>query len=124
MMTLSCDCGYGDYDQWFIPADAFSVLDTKRSRKCPSCEQRIPVGATVLPLFCFRVPRGNYEERRFGDEVPMANHYYCEKCAEIYLNLSAVGFCLNMDMDMREKLREYWAKTGFDPKKYPAKEGA
>jgi len=115
-MSLSCSCDY-DYDWFYEADDDFSTLETKRSRKCASCEKSIQPGETVLACACYRLARCEYEERRFGDEVPMAPKYYCEACGEIYFNLSALGYCFSMS-DLRERLQEYWEMTGFDPEKY------
>lgn len=114
---LSCSCDFDDYDWWYIGTDELSTLDTKRSKRCQSCKKLIPVESTVIKFHCFRSPRSDYEERRFGVEIPLADKYYCESCAEIYLNLSQVFECITMG-DMREALREYWEMTGFDPSKY------
>ena len=113
---LSCSCG-SDCESWYEATKDFTPLNKVYSRKCASCEERIPVGAPALMLLCYREPRSLYEEHRFGEEVPMAEKYYCEKCGEIYMNLTAVGYCLNMG-DMREAQQEYWGMTGFDPAKY------
>lgn len=113
---LSCSCS-DDYESWYIPADDFAPLNTVRSRKCASCGERIPVGALALRLWGYRQPRGDYEESRFGDEVPIADLFYCEECGEIDMNLRELGYCLNVG-DKREDLQEYWKMTGFDPKRY------
>ncbi len=120
-MGLSCSCGH-DYDQWYEAAEDTESLQTVRSRKCWSCDKRISSGEEVLACYCFRAPRCDYEESRFGDGVPQATQFLCASCAEIFQNLSAAGFCMNLGDSMDECLREFWKMTGFDPTKYQ-KEG-
>jgi hypothetical protein len=107
-MPLSCYCD-DDGDWWHIPPNDYSVLDTKRCRKCASCGERIPVGATVLKMDCYRSPSDSMgiEESIYGDEVPMAPKYLCERCGDLYLSLAELGYCLNLGEDMRELVRDY-----------------
>ena len=113
---LSCDCS-GDYDYYVEQLGDFSPLGTVRSRRCSSCNKKIKVGETALCFSSHRSPRCEYEENRFGDEVPLANLFFCESCGEIWLNLNATGLCVTFG-DMREALQEYWQMTGFSPDKY------
>lgn len=115
-MSLSCSCGEWDGESWWYePPDDFSVLDTKRGRRCQSCGEIIPVGASCLKFSRNRPPNGDYEENRFGDEVPLAPEYLCGDCGEIYLNLTDAGYCLALGTDLREDMEEYWERTGFKP---------
>ncbi|WP_411330822.1 hypothetical protein [Desulfovibrio desulfuricans] len=124
MSMLSCEC-YCDSADWYWRCgdEDVSPLDTKKARKCTSCGALIPVGADCLTLDRWRDPRGEYEEQRFGDEVPLAPYFFCPACAEIYQNLTASGLCVVLG-DMREALREYWHMTGFDPEKYKSADSA
>lgn len=123
MCMLSCECS-GDGADWYWRYDNEDVspLNTKRARKCASCGALIPVGSDCLTLERWRDPRGEYEEQRFCDEVPLAPYFFCPDCAEILFNLTATGLCVVLG-DMREALREYWRMTGFDPAKYAADHG-
>ncbi len=112
-----CSCDF-DGESWVDPAEDFAPLETKRSRKCVSCENRIVVGELSLHFFSYRAPRCEYEDRRFGDGVRTADLYMCERCGEIYLNLSAAGLCISVGRDMEEALQEYQQMTGFNPKAY------
>ena len=114
---LSCDCSY-DGEDWVEPFDDFQTLSTKRKRRCQSCEKDIACGEMCLPFRHYRSPNSFYEERRFGDQVDLADKYLCESCGEIWMNLSELGFCLTLGSDMREALQDYQAITGFDPAKY------
>ena len=105
-MSLSCYCD-DDYDWWFEEDSDYSKLDTKRSRKCCSCHDRIAVSDLVLSLRCWRNPANDIEERIYRDEVPMATKYLCERCADLYLSLTELGFCITMGDDMRDLVKEY-----------------
>lgn len=105
-MGLSCECG-GDYDWYYTEPNDFSTLTTKRSRKCCSCEIKIKVGDTVGSFDCWRPPRSDYEERRFGDEIPMADKYMCEECTGLFFSLTELGFCVTLGSNMRNLAKEY-----------------
>jgi len=107
-MGLSCSCD-SDGEWWHSPADDYQTLSTKRSRKCASCRERITVGATVLRLDCWHYPNSDIEERIYGDEVPMSPRWLCERCADLYLSITELGYCVNCGDDMRELVREYAA---------------
>ncbi|OGD52558.1 hypothetical protein A3K80_09260 [Candidatus Bathyarchaeota archaeon RBG_13_38_9] len=48
--------------------------------------------------------------------IKIADHYQCEKCGEIWLNLSEVGFeCLQPNENMPDMLAEYI--KNYDPPK-------
>jgi ferredoxin len=109
-MPLSCYCD--DYGDWFHePPDDYSTLDTKRCRKCASCRERIPVGALVLKMFRYHFPRDEIQQRIYGycddAQIPMASRYLCERCGDLYLSLTELGYCLNLGEDMRELVRDY-----------------
>ena len=118
-MTLSCTCDYCGFAWYYYSLDLntvdFESLDSKRRKRCESCNEFIEIGADCLSFQRFREPRCYYEEERFGDEVPLADKFLCSKCGEIWLNLTAIGYCLCLGDDMRESLREYWELTGFKP---------
>lgn len=109
-MPLSCYCD-GDGDWFHEPPDDYSVLDTKRCRKCASCRERIPVGALVLKMRCWRYYKDEIEHRIHGycddAEIEMPYRYLCERCGDLYLSLDELGFCLNLGEDMRELVRDY-----------------
>ena len=113
-MTLSCYC---DYDwpepgsvRWFWPND-YSTLQTKRSRKCCSCGERIEGGATVAAYTRYKVPEFEIELSIYGeggdDGPPRATWYHCEECADLCFSLQELGFCLYIGDDMRSLVREY-----------------
>jgi len=50
--------------------------------------------------------------------IQIADHYHCEACGEIYLNLVAIGYeCLWPAENMQSALKEYHEITGFLTKK-------
>ena len=109
-MTLSCDCGDGDYAWWFDDTAAVAPLATKRSRRCASCKDRIAVGDDCKPFTRWRYPtEGSIEERIYGDggEVPMPAHYLCDRCAGLYESLDSLGFCGLLGQDLRATCSEY-----------------
>jgi hypothetical protein len=111
-MSLSCSCGDPEDCDWYWhePAD-YSTLDTKRRRRCKSCGTLIDVGSIVAMFLRDRYANGDIEERIYGEgcEIPMAEWYHCETCADLYFSLSELGFCVSPDEDMRGLVKEYAA---------------
>lgn len=105
-MGLTCDCG-DDYEWWYQTPDDYSVFGRKRATRCRSCGALVCAGETVLRFIRWRAPRCDFEERFHGDEVLLAPAYYCERCADLFWSLKELGFCINLDDDMRELVKEY-----------------
>lgn len=105
-MSISCSCG-DDYEWMYHGPDDFEPLNTKRRRRCISCGTMIDVGADAGRFSCYHAPRGDYEEQRFGDEVPMADKWMCEECTGVYISLSELGYCVTIGdgMTMKENAR-------------------
>jgi hypothetical protein len=117
-MPLTCTCGndYGDSDWYFQVDDDLSTLQTKRSRRCRSCNVKIKPGDVCLALTRTREPNSDIEERIYGDDwesVPMSTWYQCESCGEQYLNLHALGYCIQPDDHVPSLLKEYHELSGF-----------
>lgn len=110
-MTLTCQDNYdGDADWFYTEPRDFTILDTKRGRKCCSCGEPIKVGAMVLKFFCHRPAKNEIEERIYGedhDAVCMPTMYMCEPCGDLALNLKEIGYCIPPGDDMRETIKEY-----------------
>lgn len=113
---LSCDCDYnGDYDEWWFQPQDFTMLNTKRGRRCWSCKEIIKPGSTCLEFERERIANTEIEERIWGNgPVSIASKYHCERCGEIFLNLSELGYCIYPQHDMESYLKEYQRMTGFD----------
>lgn len=112
-MPLSCSCPDADDAEWwwFHPGD-YSVLDTKRARRCKSCGELIPVGSLVTKFKRERIPASDIEERIWGyGDVPMATWYHCECCADLYFSLEELGFCVAPYEKMLELVKEYAEMT-------------
>lgn len=116
-MTLSCYCGDGDYDWYYsAPEDrdgpAYAPLDTKRSRRCCSCKQRIAVGDLAVRFERFRYAEYPSVEANIygeGGEVPMPDWFMCERCGDLYYSLTELGFCINLGADSMPALVEEYA---------------
>ena len=112
-MGLSCTCpDYDDYDGgWFFyhPED-FSILKTKRGRRCRSCGVLIKPGAECLSFSRFRHPNHDIEENIYGEggEIGMAKWYHCARCGEMWLNLSEYKYCVPIDENVFDLLKEHW----------------
>jgi hypothetical protein len=115
-MTLSCYCD-DYYDSWYedTPKD-FTKFSASRRKRCVSCNKLINIGADCLQFEMYCRPRSYVEEEIYGDCVPMANQYMCGGCGEIFLNLSSLGYCMDIGHNVKEDLQEYWDMTGFEPK--------
>lgn len=128
-MPLSCSCDYDfhyepDYGSWEVDWQStdldFVKLATKKRKRCVSCGCLIDIGSLVIKYKCLRYPHNEVEEKITGcildDEphLPKAPIYHCEKCGEIYLNLTEVGFeCLYPTENMPDMLKEFIST--YDP---------
>ena len=110
-MSVACDCDSDGDWYYYGPAD-YSVLNTKRCRKCFSCGERISIGDV-----CAEFPRyrhGNewndsdlIKMRVYGDEIPLTVWYACETCADLYFSITELGYCVMIGdgMTMAENAR-------------------
>lgn len=116
---LSCTC-LDEYDPdscswWFFSPTDMKPYPKDRRKRCSSCGVMVGKGDPCLEFPRGRGPRSDVEEDIYGDEIPLAPMFFCERCAEIYLNLSDIGYCFTPTDNMKEALEEYWELTGFVP---------
>lgn len=117
-MGLSCVCNndldVGDFAWVYYDPRDFTITKTGRRKRCCSCEELINTCSPALEFERCRAPRHPIEESIYGDEVDIASWWMCEKCGEIFLNLTSVGFCVNIiENDMQSLLKEYHKLSGF-----------
>lgn len=119
-MPLSCECGYDyDADWWYYSPDDFTPMyEFKRRKRCHSCKKLIDAETPCLVFRCERAAKTDIEENIYGCEVPLANKYFCERCGEIFLNLTALKFCINLEDKMEDLLSDYHEMTGFRKEDY------
>ncbi len=115
-MSLACECDM-DCDWYYTAPKDFTELTTSKRQRCCSCRNLIDVGAISLTFESWRNPRDEIEKRIYGEdgEVPMANKYMCESCGDIYFNLTALDFCVNLGDSMKYLMIEY--KYNYAPPK-------
>ena len=109
-MSLSCDCGSDDFDWYYETLGDFTALNTRTRKRCCSCNDLIDKNATCLEFPRYRHPQDDIEERIHGDdgEIPLATWHMCEPCGDQYMNLTALGFCVDLGQDnMFDLLKEY-----------------
>ena len=113
---LSCECSEYDGDGWYYyhPQD-FDTYSKDRRKRCCSCRQPVQNGDICLEFARYRLARSDVEERIRGDEVKLASWVMCEWCGEMFFNLTALGYCINLGDSMKETLEDYWELTGFKP---------
>jgi len=121
-MSLSCSCeGWeGEPGTWsyFTPNDftKFNISGKRKKRcRCYSCQQLIDFESLCVEIDRIRSPYSEIEEKISGDEIQISPIFMCEKCGEIFLNLSAIGYCFWLPMNMADALKEYHELTGFKP---------
>ena len=118
---LSCTCNesiYGDPGEWwYFPPDAEDMkpFQGKRRKRCSSCKTLIEIGEDSLEFKRERSPWTELEEDINGCEIPISSMFFCEKCSEIYLNLTAAGYCFGPQDNTGDALMDYWMLTGFKP---------
>jgi hypothetical protein len=124
-MSLSCSCEgeywpeeYGETAWWLPDENDVTTLQTKRRKRCKSCNELINIGEECTEIHRERMPYNEIEARitGAGDDVliPVASWYLCERCGDIYSNLSSLGYCMDLASDnMEDLLIEYHKITGF-----------
>lgn len=119
-MGLSCTCGEWDGDGWYYLFSepkgdkAFDILKTNRAKRCCSCKSLIAVGDNCLEFPRYQsTAEGSVNESIYGDEMPLASYWMCETCGEQYLNLDALGYCIDITENMLELLAEYREEHGI-----------
>lgn len=114
-MGLECTCmDIDDLDEWWLEPSGFTTIKIGRRRRCCSCDKLIKPLSPCLRFERARLPRTEVEESIYCDyEVPLAPWWMCERCGEIYLNLSAIGYCIDITDSMESLLSEYQKMTGW-----------
>lgn len=109
-MSVACECADGE---WFYEGpDDYMQLDTKRGRRCFSCNTLIKVGEDCGKFYRWR-PGDEWNDsdlikmRVYGDEIPLTTWYACEACAGLYFSITELGFCVMIGdgMTMAENAR-------------------
>ena len=131
-MSLSCSCDYdyefaaGEWSYFFSCAELQAPLNTMRRKRCVSCGKLIDIGSLCNIYPRYRYPWDEIEslikcgralDDVFGDEptIKIAPHYHCERCGEIWMNLTDIGYeCLSPSENMEESLKEYHELSGFN----------
>ena len=113
-MPLACDCHDDSFEQYWWPADDYSVMPKRRARKrCQSCRTLIDHGSIVAVFRRTRYARDDYELNRFGDDaeaIEMAPVHLCEECSDIWFSLQELGFeCVSPYENQRELAKEHAA---------------
>ena len=110
-MGLSCCCGYEREPGMRLAygPDDYEELSARRRQRCMSCTGLIDVGAIAARITMVRIAGNEIEERIYGEggEIPLADKWLCERCADLYFSLDELGFCVNPHDDMRELVEEY-----------------
>lgn len=112
-MGLSCSCDWDGEGWYFFGPDQYTVLGTKRARRCCSCKVSIKAGDLCAKFLREVQPDpDSIEARIYGDEKPLAPWFMCERCADLYFSLDELGYCIFLGDDMRELVKEYAAMRG------------
>jgi len=117
-MPLSCSCDHDDYDYYAEPVDEFEIPSAGLTGKCESCSRKLSDEEYVLRFTCWKfADEGETDEDGImlfeGDELDLPDHFLCEGCGEIYSNLKALGFCVNLGEDLQETMQEYRVEYGL-----------
>ena len=104
---------------WTFHPDFVQFMGTRNHRRlrCCSCKKQINLGAPCIQFSRFRYPLNELEAKIYGDwdrEIDLADWFLCEACGEIFLNLDAIGYCVNLGESMPDLLKEYHELTGFE----------
>lgn len=104
-MAVSCSCGDGDGDFWWIQPEDFTVYPFRRGRKCSSCGDMIRNGDECVEVQNFRSPETDIEASIYGEdgEIQKASRWMCERCGGLFLSMLGLGFCFLFSPNPRER---------------------
>lgn len=106
-MPLACGCS-DDYEWFFYPPTDYSMFPANGKRKRCSCGALIEHGSVCVRFDCFKTPANEIENHIYGDEVPMAPKWLCERCGDLYFSFLELGYeCVQPEEDMTELAAEY-----------------
>lgn len=108
-LSFDYDRDWHDSERFFYPPDNYSILATKRRRRCCSCNYLIDVGSEVLKFERGRFIRSDIEENIYGhlELVPLASWYMCKECGDLYYYLDGLGFCFYLPESMKSLVQKY-----------------
>ena len=110
-MSISCGCDYdgGDEFAWYYHINAPKPLETKRSRKCCSCSERIHPGKQSSEVVRWRNPRDEIEEKIYGNggEISVSSWYLCPHCSGLAEIIQNQGACFDIGYDIESQLIEF-----------------
>ena len=106
-------CGEPDIEscEWFyIEPEDFTTLQTKRRKRCCSCNSLININDVTLRFHRFRYPTDwevNVNMHSEDTEINIADYHMCEGCGDQYFNLSELGFCTGITDNIFDLLEDY-----------------
>ena len=99
-MSLSCDCGWGDYDWYFEVEDEERLAMT--DYRCYGCGSQKNHGDHIRRIWSHEIDEDGEE---FNYEI-MGR--ICEECAGLYDSLLELGFCMTADVGfIKEAMNDY-----------------
>ena len=112
-MSLSCSCDYDDDYSWYYlrPTD-YTILTTKKRRRCSSCMSLIDIGAICTKWLRSREARDDVEIAIYGEgdieSIWLADYWMCETCSDLFFSLDELGFeCISPSENMHDLVKEY-----------------
>ena len=115
-MALECDCEKNDNYIGEYRLDGFATLQHESGHHCMSCGKLIEIGDNRLKFEQILLD-GN-ESKLF----PYPVMYHCEDCGNIAYMFAVLGFCMGIDDNMQELLKEYQQKYAHESWKKPSVE--
>jgi hypothetical protein len=113
-MPLSCNCDWEPEpgSRVYYEEDDYTIFCGKRRKRCASCNEMVDIGDTCILAKTVKIPETDVEVNIYGEdgEVPLADTLLCERCADIYLSLRELGFCVLPVENMLDLIKEYQAQ--------------
>lgn len=120
-MSVELDCECGDpYDcEWYFlspdKGEEFEPFQESEPCKCGSCKRYIQIGEDCIKFPCYNANECAVDEN--GEELDEDRlefiSYLCSDCGEQWLNLTDIGYCIPINENVMDYLREYQRITGF-----------
>lgn len=103
---LSCEYMRDDYAEWhYDQPECFIKFNRIKRTRCCSCGKLIEHQEECLEFKRMKyTDDDSIKQNIIGDIKDLASWYMCEKCGEIYLNLTDAGYFIQLQV---EKYNDY-----------------
>lgn len=110
-LTCSCDFEPEPGDWYYSGSKDYMPFPDRRRTRCnnPACGKLISPDDVVSRFSRVKCPYTEAECKIYGEdgEIPLAPHWLCEECADLYWSISDLGFCASPCEDLKQLAKDW-----------------